>query len=166
MKNGLVIADSGAVFSLAIIKELELLNQLFDEVKISKAVWEEISFDKTTEFYEKMELFFKPKITNIKGFNNLAFVMDYGESESIILYRELNADFLLIDDKKARNIAESFDIKCIGTLGILSVAKSKGIIIELKPIFEKLLKNDRYYSIDLLNSLLEKHNEPKIKHKR
>lgn len=62
MKNGLVIADSGAVFSLAIINELELLNQLFDEVKISKAVWEEISFDKTTEFYEKMELFFKPKI--------------------------------------------------------------------------------------------------------
>ncbi|SDW52311.1 DUF3368 domain-containing protein [Aequorivita viscosa] len=162
MKNGIVIADAGPIFSLAIINELELLNHLFDEVKISKAVWEEISLDKTTGFYEQIELFFKPKIVNIKGFNELTFVMDYGESESVTLYRELDADFLLIDDKKARNIAENFNIKCIGTLGILSVAKSKGIIKDLKPIFEKFLKHNRYYSIELINSLLEKHHETKI----
>ena len=89
--------------------------------------------------------------------------MDYGESESVILYKELNADFLLIDDKKARSIAENFNIKCIGTLGILSTAKSKGIIQELRPLFEVLLKNGRYYSINLLNMLLEKHNEQTLK---
>ena len=165
MKNGLVIADAGPIFSLAIINELELLNQLFDEIKISKAVWEEISLDNTTKFYKRIDHFFKPKITSIKGFNELTFVMDYGESESVILYRELNADFLLVDDKKARNIAENFGIKCIGTLGILSVAKNKGIIKELKPIFEKLIRNNRYYSLKILNILLEKHNEPRIKHK-
>lgn len=165
MKNGLVIADAGPIFSLAIIGELELLNQLFDEIKISKAVWKEISLDKTTKFYKKIERFFKPKITNIKGFNELTFVMDYGESESVILYKELNADFLLIDDKKARSIAENFGIKCIGTLGILSVAKSKGIITELRPIFEMFIENNQNYSIKLLNTLLEKHNEPRIKHK-
>ena len=165
MKNGLVIADAGPIFSLAIIDELELLNKLFDEIKISKAVWEEITLDKSTQFYKKIELFFKPKVTNIKGFNELTFVMDYGESESVILYKELNADFLLIDDKKARKIAENFDIKCIGTLGILSSAKSKGMIAELRPIFKIFLENERYYSIKLLNTLLEKHNEQKIKHK-
>lgn len=47
MKNGLVISDAGSIFSLAILDKLELLNQLFDEVKISKAVWEEVSIDKT-----------------------------------------------------------------------------------------------------------------------
>ena len=91
--------------------------------------------------------------------------MDQGESESVILYKELNADFLLIDDKKARKIAENFDIKCIGTLGILSVAKDKGLIDDLRPIFKTFLQNDRYYSIELLNKLLERHNELKIKHK-
>lgn len=165
MRNGLVIADAGPIFSLAILDELELLNQLFDKIKISKAVWEEISFDKTPTFYKRIERFFKSKVTHIKGFNELTFVMDYGESESVILYRELNADFLLIDDKKARNIAENFGIKCIGTLGILSAAKNKGVIKELKPIFEKLIRNNRYYSLKLLNTLLEKHNEPIIKHK-
>lgn len=165
MKNGLVIADAGPIFSLAIIDKLELLNLIFDEIKIPKAVWEEITLDKSTAFYSKIELFFKSRITNIKGFNELTFVMDYGESESVILYRELNADFLLIDDKKARKIAENFDIKCVGTLGILSTAKDKGLIKELRPIFKAFLENDRYYSLKLLNSLLERHNELKIKHK-
>jgi hypothetical protein len=41
--------------------------------------------------------------------------MDYGESEAITLYKELNANFLLIDDRKARLIAESMKVNCIGT---------------------------------------------------
>ncbi|MGM0579975.1 MAG: DUF3368 domain-containing protein [Bacteroidota bacterium] len=163
MNNGLVIADAGPIFSLAIVNELELLNQLFNEIKISKAVWDEIALDKSTEFYNKISLFFKDKVSNIKGFNELTFVMDYGESESVILYKELNAEFLLIDDKKARNIAENFDINCIGTLGILSVAKDKGLIKELRPLFLTFLDNNRYYSIKLLNKILQRHKEDKIK---
>lgn len=100
MKNGLVIADSGPVFSLAIIDKLELLNPIFDEVKIPKAVWEEVTLDKSTAFYQKIESFFKSRIVNIKGFNELTFLMDYGESESVILYRELNADFYSLMTKK------------------------------------------------------------------
>ncbi|MGY6561409.1 MAG: DUF3368 domain-containing protein [Luteibaculaceae bacterium] len=72
---------------------------------------------------------------------------------------------MLIDDKKARNIAENFGIKCIGTLGILSVAKDKGLIDELRPIFLSFLENNRYYSVNLKNKLLERHNELKIKFK-
>jgi predicted nucleic acid-binding protein len=59
MKNGLVIADAGPIFSLAIIDKLELLNQIFDEIKIPTAVWEEITRDKSTEFYKKIEQFFR-----------------------------------------------------------------------------------------------------------
>lgn len=162
MKNALVIADSGPIFSLAIIDHLELLNKIFAEVKISKAVWEEISLDKSTSFYHRIELFFKDKIVEIKSVNNLTFVMDYGESESLILYRELNANFLLIDDKKARNIAENYNANCIGTLGILSIAKTQGLIKNLKPIFQTFLSHERYYSLNLLNYLLELHNESKI----
>lgn len=36
MKNGLLIADAGPIFSLAIIDKLDLLNQLFDEKKSQK----------------------------------------------------------------------------------------------------------------------------------
>ncbi|WP_373518936.1 DUF3368 domain-containing protein [Pricia sp.] len=162
MKNGLVIADAGPIFSLAILDKLEILDQLFDEIKIPNAVWNEITLIKTTEFYDTIEKYFQTKVNNIKGFNELTFVMDYGESESVILYKELNADFLLIDDKKARDIAENLDVRCIGTLGILSSAKSKGIIKELRPLFKTLLDNNRYYSLKLINTVLERNHETRI----
>ncbi|KOS04692.1 nuclease [Flavobacterium akiainvivens] len=159
MKNGIVIADSGSIFSLAVINRLDILETLFDQIKIPNAVWEEITLDKTTEFYPAIDAFFKDKVTAITGFNELTFIMDYGESESVILYKELRANFLLVDDKKARTIAESLNINCIGTLGILSTAKTKQLIPDLRPVFIELLANKRYYSIDLLNKLLKIHQE-------
>ncbi len=166
MGNGLVIADAGPIFSLAIIDRLELLDQIFDDIRIPRAVWEEISLVKTVSFYKSIQDYFQTKVIDIKGFNDLTLIMDKGESESIILFKELDADFILIDDKKARNIAESLDVTCVGTLGILSIAKSKGLIKELRPLFIVFLNNDRYYSLKLLNMLLEKHDEALISNKQ
>lgn len=165
MKNGLVIADSGPIFSLALIDKLEILNDLFDEIKIPTAVWTEITIDKSKSDYSKLYNFFKDKVSQISGLNELAFVMDYGESESIILYKELQADFLLIDDKKARKIAETLNVNCIGIIGLLSTAKDKGLIGQLKPFFETFLKNKRYYSIDLLNAVLTAQGEEILNYK-
>ena len=145
---------------MAIIDKLDILNELFDDIKIPLAVWKEITNNESKSVYQIIFNFFKDKIVQIIGINDLSFIIDKGESESIILYKELHADFLLIDDKKARKIAETLNVKCIGILGILATAKDKGIIEELKPIFESFLLNKRYYSINLLNAiLLEKGEE-------
>lgn len=165
MKNGLVIVDSGPIFSLAVINQLKILNFLFGSIKIPFAVWEEITRNKTTDQYQKIHSFFKDKTQRIAGFNELSFLMDYGESESVILYKELQADFLLIDDKKARKIAENLGVKCIGTIGLLSVAKDKKIISELRPLFKIFLQNNRFYSTTLLNVILKNHNEKRINYK-
>jgi len=154
MSNGLVIADAGPIFSLALVDKLDVLDKLFDDIRISKAVWEEISSDDTKPFHARIFSFFQNKVETIKGRNDLTFIMDYGESESVILYKELDADFLLIDDKKARNIAENYNINCVGTIGILIKAKELGIIDSLKPIFTSFLNNKRFYSIELLNNVL------------
>jgi uncharacterized protein len=84
MKTGLVIADSGPIFSLALIDKLNVLDSLFDEVKIPQAVWEEITFDTSKADYQTIYSFFKNKIQQIKGFNEL-IIMDSGESESVML---------------------------------------------------------------------------------
>lgn len=51
MNNGLAIIDSGPVFSLAAIKKLELPAKLFDEIRIPKAVWLEVTLNKSTQYY-------------------------------------------------------------------------------------------------------------------
>jgi len=60
----------------------------------------------------------------------------------------------LIDDKKARSIAENYKIICIGTLGILTKALDKGLTESLRPLFTEFLNSKRYYSIELLNEIL------------
>jgi len=162
MKNGLVIADSGPIISLAFADKLWILDELFDDVKIPNAVWEELTLDSEKPFVSKIQKYFTGKVQKITSFNELTFAMDYGESESVILYKEISADFLLIDDKKARNFAENFDINCVGTIGLLSVAKDKGLVRELRPIFECFIENKRFYSRSLLNSILELKQEPKL----
>lgn len=162
MKNGLVIADSGPIFSLALIDKLTILDNLFDNVRIPQAVWNEITLNESVSYYSKIVSYFEGKVEKIKTFNELSFIMDLGESESVNLYRELNADFLLIDDKKARRIAENLKINCIGTLGLLTIAKDRGLIQELKPIFEDFLNNKRFYSLELLNLILVQNNEKPI----
>ena len=78
------------------------------------------------------------------------------------MYKELHADFLLIDDKKARSIAENFGINCVGTIGLLSIASDKGFVDNLKPLFDLFLQNHRYYSVELLNAILLQKGESEI----
>jgi uncharacterized protein len=68
----------------------------------------------------------------------------------------------LIDDKKAREKAELFNINCIGTLGILYLAHQKNLILELRPLFQELQHNKRYYSKKYLNFFLHKTGEQMI----
>jgi len=57
-----VISDSGPIFSLeAIIDKLEILNEIFEEISITKAVWEEITRDNTKDYHLKINIFSKIK---------------------------------------------------------------------------------------------------------
>ncbi|GAB4407433.1 MAG: DUF3368 domain-containing protein [Bacteroidia bacterium] len=132
MKRG--IADSEPVFSLAILDKLAVLDALFEEVYIPKAVWEEVSRDTTLDHYPRIAQYFQGKVKEVAGFNELTFIMDYGESESVLLYKELDADYLVIDDRKARSIAESLGVQCVGTIGLLAASKERGLIGELRPV--------------------------------
>ncbi len=154
--------DSGPIFSLAAINQLHLLNHFFDEIKIPKAVWEEVTLKNQASDLEKIKVFFANKVHQIEKPNRLLLTMDYGESEAVTLYQEMKANYLLIDDRKARKMADRFGVNCIGTLGLLISAKSKGLIFELRPLFMMLLQRKRYFSIQLLNQILNEEKEQLI----
>ena len=154
-----VVLDTGPVISLSIIDKVDLLTHLFDKIFIPNAVWEELNRSEFFQDFPKIKSFFESRVKSINRFNELILITDYGESESMLLYKELAADFLVIDDKKARSFAEELEINCIGTLSVLIKAKEKGLITDLKPIFENLIQNKRYYSKSVLNKILSKHKE-------
>ncbi|MCL2459832.1 MAG: hypothetical protein FWF19_00515 [Euryarchaeota archaeon] len=57
-----------------------------------------------------------------------------GEVEVMSLGQELNADLLVIDDYVARKYAKYLGFNTIGTVGILLLTKSKGLIHQIKPL--------------------------------
>lgn len=59
---------------------------------------------------------------------------DAGETEAMVLYKQIAADKLLIDDKRGRNVAKLNQISTIGSLGVLLAAKQKGLIHEIAPL--------------------------------
>jgi predicted nucleic acid-binding protein len=68
--------------------------------------------------------------------------LDKGESEAIVLANNINADLIVIDERKARKIAKDIGLNVTGTLGILVEAKQKELIKELKPLLDGLIDNN------------------------
>lgn len=154
----LLIADTGPIISLLLIEQFEALEHLFPEFLIPQAVWEELRSHHEISVYQDELNRLAPKVRKITYHFPISGI-ERGETEAIMLYRELHADYLLIDDKKAREKAELFDIKCIGTLGVLFLARQQGMISELRPLFEQLVNKHRYYAKKYLNLFLRKAEE-------
>jgi len=76
-----------------------------------------------------------------------------------VLAIEKNADIVILDDKDARKIARGFGLKVTGTIGVLMLAKRRGVIKEVKPLIEELIREGFRISDDLLKTILEEMNE-------
>lgn len=73
----------------------------------------------------------------------------------MVLYKQISADKLLIDDRRGRTVAKLNHINTIGSLGVLLVAKQKGLINEVAPMLLALEKSDLYLSKQLMTTVLE-----------
>ena len=50
----------------------------------------------------------------------------------------------MLDEKKARRVAERIGLRYTGTVGLLLAAKNEGKIKKLRPLLDELLVNDFY----------------------
>ncbi len=63
-----------------------------------------------------------------------------GESEAIVLAKEMNADLLIVDDRSARRYATKHNIAIVGTAGILLLAKENNLIPEVRTPLDRLVR--------------------------
>lgn len=81
--------------------------------------------------------------------------IDKGESSAIALAIETPNSTLILDDFKARKIAEQLGLPYTGTIGIIIKAKLQGIIQTIKPILSKIKQTDFRLSAIEIQALKE-----------
>ncbi|HPY40194.1 MAG TPA: DUF3368 domain-containing protein [Thiolinea sp.] len=134
--TGIVIADASPLIGLAKIGQLSLLQQLYAEVWIPPAVSEELKPDAKRAGSQTLKQALDAgwlKVARKDQFsadvyNDLSQVLDPGESEAIALAEMLNARFLLIDERRGRELAKHRGIPIAGTGAVLLAAKQHGYI--------------------------------------
>ncbi len=136
----IVVSDTSPISNLLQIGDLDLLRLLFQEIIIPQDVFDELCEIKVQANILSGQTWIKTSaVADSKLKIDLLKELDKGEAEAIILAIELHADYLLIDEVKGRAIAESYDIKVVGILGVLLQAKQKGLIADVKTHLQKLV---------------------------
>lgn len=154
------VANTTPIISLAAINQFVLLEKLFGKIIIAQAVYDEIKAKQGYGFNEIDSSFVEVK--EIKGQIYRDFLLtelDLGEAETIILAKELNADFVIIDEALGYKIANHSGLTAIRTLSLLLKAKQKGYITEVKPLIDEMIIKGRWYSNQVYQTFLNQAGE-------
>jgi len=160
----IIISDTSPIINLAIIGHLHLLPAIFKEVVIPTAVYNEITVT-GAGLPGSAEIAVANWVTVVSVedrelVDSFLTLLQIGESEAIVLALQLNADLVLMDETLGRSIARENGLNIMGLLGVLILAKQKGLIPEVKPLIARLQDEaDFWISNQLINQVLTEAGE-------
>ena len=143
----LVIPDTSCFILFTKIDFLNILQETFDDILTTDEVikeygtslsWVTVRNDYDKNTYQKLRKTFGP-----------------GESSCIALAQKEDDPLLIIDDKRAKRVAQEIGIECMGSIGVLIVAKRKGVITAIRPIIDEIAKTDFRISERIIRIALE-----------
>ena len=123
------VVDSACLIGLERIGRLDLLQALIDPVFAPPAV--------NQEFGALPRWMNVQKPVDVGMVAALRLVVDPGESEAIVLAYEKGLRIIL-DDRKAREVAQRLGVPVTGTLGLLLKAEQEGLIDAIRPLLDAL----------------------------
>lgn len=152
----ILIADSSALIALACCDCLSVLESMFGSVKVPIAVFEEVS-GLNKPYAQKLAVFLVDKVVSLEPHDLLEISgdADLGELEAMALYKRLQADLLLLDDRRARKLALLNGIRVVGSLGVMLRAKEQMLIPEIAPLIAVMRANGIYISQELVKQILQ-----------
>jgi predicted nucleic acid-binding protein len=122
-----IVSDAGPLIVLLKTNNLSILQRLFIKIVVPKTVYQEITAKKQEkQFFDNINWIEIKSAKNTELNALIEQLVDKGEAEAIVLAKELKS-CLLVDDAKARKYAKMLNVEVIGTLGLLKMAKNRGV---------------------------------------
>jgi predicted nucleic acid-binding protein len=161
----LVIADTGPINYLILIGNIDLLPVLFEKVILPSAVRAELTDPDAPPsvrgWIADPPAWLEVHETPRSQFDQVSVEgLDEGETAAIALAISLDADLLLIDERKGVSVARGKGLRVTGTLGVLDVAAQHGLVNFARAI-DRLRRTTFRTPEALLDSLMKKHVSPR-----
>jgi hypothetical protein len=154
MPEGVVVCDTGPLIALSIIDHLQILQPLFRRVVVPRAVLDEVSAGGADRPGSQAILgadWFEI-LADVKPDPLLAAELGAGEAAVIASAYEIGARLVLLDDRKARRIAMgAYELRVIGSAGVLVFAKRAGSIPAVRPLLDAMIDRGYYLSQRLVD---------------
>ncbi len=152
----LVVVNTTPLIALWLLNRFDLLRDLYGEVLIPAAVQAEFL---AIEFASRQAMLNQAIWIKVMPLTNphhaQTFIgLDLGEAEVLALAQERQADLVIIDELKARHLAEKLGLPLIGTVGVLLLAKENGLIAQVAPLLATLQANGLRFSQNLITKAL------------
>lgn len=165
MKKLEIIIDSSSIMALLSLNLLQQLELLYKKIHIPFQVLEEVSRKGRSRYqlnnlmkrttFQKCIVIKKEQVELLQADKKL----DSGEAQAIVQAKEKGVNILLIDEKKARRIAQGYEIKVIGILAILCRFKQLQIISDVKSCIKILKRKNFRFSPEIESKILQEANE-------
>ena len=146
---GVTVANSTPLINLAAIGQLDLLAQLYGSIVVPDEVWQELRSGNerhpTFRAVEESGFIQTAALHDRALFTSLTEHLDEGEAAAITLAVELQATWLLLDEREARAAARRLGCRILGTLGIVASAKLRGLIPAAAPVIQEVIDKARFH---------------------
>jgi uncharacterized protein len=147
-----VVCDSSTIIHLSRINRITLLRDFHGKIILSPDVWKEVVDEGqgrlgSSELKEARESGWIEVIAaeNKPLIQMLERELHKGESETIALAAEMNADLVFLDESDARMAARILGLKISGVIRILIKAKLAGKIPSLRDEFDRLREDAGFW---------------------
>ncbi|MCX6612589.1 MAG: DUF3368 domain-containing protein [Acidobacteria bacterium] len=161
----IVVADTGPLNYLVLIGQVHLLPALFEKVIVPTVVYQELTSPRAPLpvrlWLNSNPLWLELHNETLEA-EPLILTLDAGEAQAIQLAILLQADLLLIDDRKGVKLAQAKGLRVTGTLGLLDLAADRNLVDFEEAIQQLELTNFRR-PLDVLDLLLTKHKKSQTK---
>jgi len=150
-----IVSNASPLIVLLKTNKLSILKKLFKKIVIPDTVYKEITAKEHDKLvFDKLKWIETRRVKKTEMINLLEKLINKGEAEAIVLAKELNAT-LLIDDAKARKYAKLLNIEVIGTLGLLKMAKKRGLVQSVRKVIDDMLNEGYYIENRLVRKILK-----------
>lgn len=158
------ISNSNSLIFYAAIGRLGLLQEIYGEVFIPPAVWQE-TVDRGTGLPGATEIrearWIQQQSPSPQAVTSLPLAdLDKGEADAIALAMSFRPRVpLILGDLPARRVAQNAGLDIVGTGGVLVLAKRMGLIASVESLLTEFRSAGLYLSEAVVDTFLELANE-------